>query len=275
MVQKDCLRGVAMTEMHDLTALHPEMNMNMLNFGEHFVDADIYRIMHVDRLLELLSLKELILRNPAKWDDPFENYILQYNQKHNKIDFHADMYGQCWSLNQENDAMWRIYSPDKMGVKVKTTVRKLFAQMCLSESIYSEAYSKCFIGKVSYMSASDIKVNCNVYGAFSSSIHESRFFSAPHTLLFKRHEFSHEAEVRLIYHLEDDVSLVSKNMRRLLPILKSELVELKVDPFLLIDEIVLDPRMSEHTSLAYQEYILKLGYSGPVYKSLLYEPFAD
>jgi hypothetical protein len=38
-------------------------------------------------------------------------------------------YGQCWSLTRESDAMWRIYSPNEDGVKVKTTIRKLFTPL--------------------------------------------------------------------------------------------------------------------------------------------------
>lgn len=39
--------------------------------------------------------------------------------------FRSDFYGQCWTLKSTSDAMWRIYSPKKDAVRVRTTIRKL------------------------------------------------------------------------------------------------------------------------------------------------------
>jgi len=106
------------------------MRKNILNFDEPFQDVPIYRVVHVERLIELLILQKLILSQPQQWDDPFENYILRKCKKEGtvKLSYAADIFGQCWSLHEETDAMWRIYAPDKMGVKIKTSVEKLFSQ---------------------------------------------------------------------------------------------------------------------------------------------------
>lgn len=47
-----------------------------------------------------------------------------------------DWYGQCWSLLEESDAMWRIYSPKASdeAIKVKTTIRKLFANLTAAKT---------------------------------------------------------------------------------------------------------------------------------------------
>lgn len=35
------------------------------------------------------------------------------------------IYGQSWTLDEESDALWRIYSSkENWGVKVKTTIKK-------------------------------------------------------------------------------------------------------------------------------------------------------
>jgi hypothetical protein len=49
--------------------------------------------------------------------------------------------------------MWRIYSPDKSGVKVKTTIGKLI------DSLDSAREIKSFIGKVSYLPDADLRDN--------------------------------------------------------------------------------------------------------------------
>ena len=35
------------------------------------------------------------------------------------------MFAQCWGKKSMSDAMWRIYSPDHLGVRIKTTRAKL------------------------------------------------------------------------------------------------------------------------------------------------------
>ena len=51
--------------------------------------------------------------------------------------------------------MWRIYSPNKDGVKVQTTIRKLFSPIFQNAGIYYKAdgtpYNlSAYIGKVKY-----------------------------------------------------------------------------------------------------------------------------
>src|SRR5438552_2336902 len=64
------------------------------------------------------------------------------------------LYGQCWSLLDESDAMWRIYSPNKAGVKIRTTVRKLITAVYDRTDRYASL--KYFIGRVSYESEKEL-----------------------------------------------------------------------------------------------------------------------
>ena len=108
------------------------------------LDQHLYRIYALDKFEQLLASSYDVLVNPAKWKDPFENFFLEATEVIDDLsrqpiplkNLAADWYGQCWSTQAESDAMWRIYSSDpnikgaapaKMGVKVKTTVKKLFA----------------------------------------------------------------------------------------------------------------------------------------------------
>ena len=129
-------------------------------FNNLSLDTKIYRIFTFDRFKELIESNELVLVNPEMWDDPFENFFLKANAidgQGNTVDFsnlRKMWYGQCWTKNEDTDAMWRIYSPDKNGVRISTTVRKLF------NTIYNKndkfASLKYFIGNVNYQTKDEL-----------------------------------------------------------------------------------------------------------------------
>lgn len=87
------------------------------------------------RFNELYYNKENVLVNPRKWDDPFENFMIEnakYLFKGGRIHTTRDSdccFGQCWTLTKESDAIWRIYAPNKDGVKVKSTIRILLRSL--------------------------------------------------------------------------------------------------------------------------------------------------
>ena len=72
------------------------------------------------RLLELFQTRHNVLVAPEKWDDPFENFILKSDRVSRR-----GWYGQCWTWQRASDAMWRIYSGDKNGVRMRSTPAKL------------------------------------------------------------------------------------------------------------------------------------------------------
>src|SRR5205085_12257493 len=79
-------------------------------------DRYTYRIIPTERLFELFANKKNVLVKTKKWDDPFENFILQARLmlptgEHATIGFRNQFYGQCWTFHKASDAMWRIYSP--------------------------------------------------------------------------------------------------------------------------------------------------------------------
>jgi hypothetical protein len=103
---------------------------NVLHIND--IDAPIYRIFSKLRFLALARTSQNGLVNPSKWDDPFENFFLRSEisgargERISMNSLERDWYGQCWTYNNDTDAMWRIYSSRKDGIKIKTTVRKIF-----------------------------------------------------------------------------------------------------------------------------------------------------
>jgi hypothetical protein len=118
-------------------------------------DCPIYRIYTYERFKDMITTKTNGLVNPAKWDDPFENFFLKQNAitSNGKLvslaSLYDSWYGQCWTKHRDNDAMWRIYSPNKDGIRVATTIRKLFSGFYDVSDKF--ANMKFLIGTVEYI----------------------------------------------------------------------------------------------------------------------------
>src|SRR5271155_4059703 len=108
----------------------PDMEKNGLDIDNW--DAAIYRVLPLKRFKELIVKKRLVLVRPLLWDDPFENFFLNCpvripptGELGSMKQISEKWYGICWTKNSDSDAMWRIYSHMKDGVRVSTTIRKL------------------------------------------------------------------------------------------------------------------------------------------------------
>jgi hypothetical protein len=195
----------------------------------------VYRIFGIERLFQLFDTKKNILVHPSKWDDPFENFILSglieiASGEKGKYGFKDHVFGQCWTTKRESDAMWRIYSPEKNGVRVRTRVKSLIEGLRAAES--SLADISCFVGKVSYLPQNQLKnLDINVLDPSGKGIAK--------TLLYKRNEFSHEKEVRLIYSMPNP------------PVSIPKIFSYGFDPCTVLDEITFDPRIDKRMSDVY------------------------
>jgi hypothetical protein len=236
----------------------PNVSENYINMNSSLIDKPIYRIMPIHRLLEVLEKKQLDLVKPIKWDDPFENFLLSRPWKTKSssriVTLRADVYGQCWTLHRETDAMWRIYSSDKQGIKVKTTPRKLLNALISNDPTYHSG--RCFIGKVEYFG---IKKLISAFNKIDLLV--SNNLGIPKSLLLKRIEFSHEKEVRIIYS-PDKTSA-------------SDIHHIRINPDDMFEQVVFDPRMNEELVCAYKLAIKKKGYPNEIKQSELYKPPKD
>ena len=242
---------------------------NYLNLTPSEMSKHIYRIISVDRLVEMFTARNITLTKPHKWDDPFENFILRKARvvsasgKSASFGSGEFVYGQCWSLNNETDAMWRIYAPDKNGVKVRTTIMKLLlAVRGSSEDPAPDSprypHYSVSIGKVEYKTNEEITGFLNSQGVLYS---EAQGIAAK-TLLIKRKAFEHENEVRLIYH---DITRSAQG----------DSVQFPFDPLTVIDEIVFDPRMNQSLVDVLSAWFKESGFKGSILQSDLYRPPKD
>jgi len=234
------------------------MKNNFLNFTDKEKDSPIYRIISIERLFELFNTNKNTLVSPSMWDDPFENFIMNATGELNSgeifsIGFRNDFYGQCWTKTRESDAMWRIYSPDKKGVRIKTTPRKLLKSLYDISGEYRDI--SCFIGKVNYFTKPKLKNLLDNYG--QNWILDNTGIGQARTFLFKRNAFKHENEIRIIYNSQgkDKIDNIHSYI---------------IDPFDLIDDIVFDPRIPYKEFKEFKKMLKQLGFKNRILKSKLY-----
>ena len=228
-------------------------------------DAPIYRVIDFNFLMDLFKRRKLVLTRPSKWDDPFENFLLKVKilfkasgEEINIRDVLDIFFGQCWSDNpEETDATWRIYSPNSNGVRISTTVFRLFNSVCLAPD--RAPSTNVFLGKVKYMTAQKIIEFVQDSQNATEVILSADGRSAADWLLVKRMEFKHESEVRLL--LRDPFRTVPQY---------DSTCAVSVDPFKLIQEIVFDPRIPEYRVQVYRDQLGMLGVNVPTRHSKLY-----
>ena len=228
----------------------------LLNLVAADRDKYIYRIISIERLLELFHSEKNTLVNPKKWEDSFENFILGSRVKNSsgeifEYDFGKYMYGQCWTLHESSDAMWRIYSPNKAAVRIRTTIGALINSICNANVVHQQF--TCCIGKVQYCDEVELFDIANEIFDDSGISVDNVFRS----LLLKRNAFVHENEIRLLYQSLDNEA--------------GDLYRYAVDPSGLISEITIDPRKTD-AEFEMTKFIIEksINYKGIINKSDLY-----
>lgn len=177
-------------------------------------------------MLDLFEQNKNVLVKPGRWKDPFENFIVESK----------NVYAQCWTLHKASDALWRIYSPHSDAIRVKSRVGTLVAG--LRGAVNDR--SRIFIGMVRYLTRDEITT-------FARSLNDqAKPFSSEtvaNALLVKKKAFEYEGEVRLIY-----VGPAS---------LANSLYRYTVKPDRLIEQIMIDPRVSTQCANNLKNWLMK------------------
>lgn len=241
---------------------------NLIHLTDEELDTPIYRIYALENFKKLLASGRDALVSPRKWEDPFENFFLERTTAFDPAsqtdvslaNLADDWYGQCWSRHAESDAMWRIYSPvagKAPGVKVKTTIRRLFDNLNMAPS--RVAYLNFFVGKVDYYSEQKL-----------ASLMQSVSFSAiaiggqgtgfADLLCVKRDTFIHENEVRLLFHDFDNAKQGTNG-----------LFFYPLNANLIFDEAILDPRLNAVDCATQEADLVNSGCTLKISQSTLYQ----
>jgi hypothetical protein len=158
------------------------------------------------------------------------------------------MFGQCWSLHEESDAMWRIYSPHADGIVIQSSVRRFH----LLHDIKCAA-----LGPVIYYD--DLKTELDKINSRPYRGEYERFTEA----FLKRKAFEHEKEVRFV--TLDDPQCITKKLQDGTPRFNVDL-----DPLEFIEGIKLDPRADDRHLEVLQKYCGRAGFMIKSTKSTLY-----
>ncbi|MCK4694690.1 MAG: hypothetical protein KAT74_02955 [Candidatus Cloacimonetes bacterium] len=244
----------------------------LINLQEDEMDQPIYRYIKFDYLFELLlKSKKNTLVKPFKWNDPYEifmsNLVINHvNNSESSIglrEFKHTYYAQCWTMKQECDLMWKVYVP-KNGVKLKTTIRKLYNSISLQSlakiNERTKEIAEVYIGKVKYLQREEL-LDSDFFDlkklVSNWPINKDEMVK---TLFVKRKEFKSEDEVRIVLN----TNFVGGKHKDL-----DDKVEFTFDD--MIDEIVIDPRVNEKVFSCYKKVIEDYGFKGEIKHSDLYD----
>ena len=213
-------------------------------------DQLLYRIIPFNRLVQMLKANEWHFAHPSEWDDPYETLITSA--------LSDALFAQCWCRKGVSDAMWRIYSQDKVGVRIRTTKQKLQSALFASNA-FLQGDMGFRIANVKYLNElAYIRQEARIQTDMEK---RPTFVRASAHLFLKRLAFEHEAETRVVV-FDTRQSFESKAMK------------VKLDSRQLIDSVLVDPRAPEEFVEAYRHYLkVKLGYTGSVKKSSLYRTY--
>jgi len=219
-------------------------------------------------LNKVFESKKLIFRKPRLWDDPFENFMERvtiHERKEDKLielgSTFSKLFGQCWTLEEETDAMWRIYPRKKKGVKVKTTAGKLFGAVrnAIDNGPIQFVRGELYIGTVDYKPIDRIIDEIRKSDPLLRLIAGNMLVSL---IFMKRDEFRHEKEVRIIF-----IPAATKYNSE-----KIDQIEFDIDPCELFDEIILDPRIVKKAKIdRYISEFRSFGFAKPIKQSELYK----
>lgn len=194
----------------------------------------------------------LYFSHPSQWDDPYET-----NVKH---EYDHAIFAQCWSTASMSDAMWRIYSPNFLGVRLRTT-RAALTEAMQTYTARNPGYKRR-LQDVQYLKIDEFKKEMSEY---EDLIESGELFGPPAAadmLCMKRAAFSHEAEVRAIL-FDSNAPRSGEDSRKG--------INVAVDGIDLVESIRLDPRAPDELCEALVHYFVNvLGFKGSVKKSLLY-----
>lgn len=231
-------------------------NLKAANVISLDLDAPIYKYIPFKYLKLMIQNSNLYFGKVSSWEDVYENWflkeqmVLSSGEKVSAKELIPGVFGQSWTLQEESDAMWRIYSKldrtlhdylDDTAVRIKTTARKLYNVIYANDEDFYTSY----IGAVKYLSQDDF---LNMQDSLSplNPLDLSEVFVKSYFL--KRTPFEHEREVRpiLIY------SPKHENFGR-------DGVSFDIDFDNLIDEMVTDPRLTPDEYRTVRGQLIGLG----------------
>lgn len=213
-------------------------------------ETPVYRYLPFESFVAFVETGRTVLTNINQWDDQWEAILGKVptvdehgNPSSPSYSFHQDIFGQSWTLLDESDAMWRIYSPTRTGLQIRTSVGHF--------ELIGDV-ERAHVGKIGYFeSIAELLA--------MTATRKSPFDDA----LVKRAAFQHEREVRYLtngHFLKNRVSIDEPR------------VTLPLDPAAFIKGVTVDPRAEDWYLEAVAAFANRAGLRCIPTRSRLYEP---
>lgn len=234
---------------------------HLINCSEEIIEKSIYRVFEIEHLLEWFKTGKVAFCRPDKWEDPWEAFLFRkafYFNKDNRgfIPYHKLCYAQCWTLNdKDSDLIWKLYSPNKNGVRVEISINKMYEQITSSNEFinYHHDFHKpeCFMGLVEYLEKKEVKTpNQKIKKYLNNDIktmNKCRIEKSIIEILFRKiTEYTHENEFRIVFSTNNFDEICSNTPK---------LFHFTVNPFETIKEVLFDPRMDENLVNCYKTFL--------------------
>lgn len=208
----------------------------------------LYRIVSFHRAVQIFENGELFFAHPSSWEDPYETRLAHQDLKR--------IYAQCWCTNGVSDAMWRIYSPNHLGVRIGTSTKKLSTAL---EKGVRDTGVQLRMDKVEYISQHNIHLRARVLRDELAKNFD--IMKSTDSLFIKREAYEHESEYRVV---------AIADLARKEPV--SDGLRIRVSAKDVIDSILIDPRAPNELAAALIYYFKeKIGFSKKCQKSVLYK----
>jgi hypothetical protein len=172
------------------------------------LDTPIYRIVPVKYLVPDLMGGRITLTRVIGWEDTHEaayfNRTILYGARPEPVGLMGlakDWFGQCWSMIDESDALWRIYNPDGASVRIQTTAKDLVEALArplgaAKPAVMGGLNIVLYAGAVEYLNEAGF---AHAMETPLDSVLTSDGVELAKMLLKKREPFAHEGEVRLLF----------------------------------------------------------------------------
>ena len=216
------------------------------NFNGLKPDQPIYGYRAINPQLKMLAKGIISLTCPNKWtaddDDPFENWLFQA-KIHKRESIQSKLiaegrkfFAQCWSLNENSHAMWRLYADEYRGFRIQTTPKKLFEAV---HRVLEGTYFYPRMGKVLYKTEAELQAEFERWRELIAALNQDGIFES---LLIKRKAYASEEEVRLIVNNFDAVSQSKNGNIREVP---QQFLEIQLQDIDWIDTITFGAKVSD------------------------------
>ena len=207
---------------------------------------------YVKRILENSSMP---IKRIDGWEDCYENYFLKNNfvigiNPFDLKKISRKFYGLCFSILEESDAMWRIYSDvkglssgrmdalDNVGIRICVRPEQLYQMVPVRTDVKGMSY----IQRVRYTTKANMESEMAAANPYDLNGIADKIKASFFT---KRIEFSHEKEVRYIF--------VTSRYH------KAKSIDMSLNPLAFFEEFTVDPRLTKSQFCEIRKELTKLG----------------